>query len=69
MSLKTVHLFFVGTFSALCFSGGAWALREYLRNREATWDLAFGVAALLLGVAVIVYGRYFLKKLKKLSYL
>jgi len=69
MSLKAVHLFFVATFSALCFGCGVWKLRDYAQNREATGDLVFGVVAVLLGVAVIVYGRYFLKKLKKFGYL
>jgi hypothetical protein len=69
MSLKAVHLFFVGTFSALCFGCGVWKLRDYFETRAAPGDLIFGVAALLAGVAVIVYGRYFLRKLKKFDYL
>lgn len=32
-------------------------------------DLVWAIVAMLLGVAVIVYGRYFLKKLKHLNYL
>jgi hypothetical protein len=69
MSLKAVHLFFVGTFTALCFGCAIWKVRDYLQTREATGDLIFGVAAFLLGIVVIVYGKYFLKKLKKISYL
>ena len=69
MSLKAVHLFFVGTFSALCFGCSVWKLLDYVQTRKATGDLVFGVVAFLLGVAVIVYGKYFLKKLKKFSYL
>jgi hypothetical protein len=69
MSLKAVHLFFVATFTALCFGCGVWKLRDYAQTREATGDLVFGVVALLMGVAVIIYGRYFLKKLKKIGYL
>lgn len=69
MSLKAVHLFFVGAFSALCFGCGIWKLRNCFETRAASGDLVFGMAALLAGVAVIVYGRYFLKKLKKFGYL
>lgn len=69
MSLKAVHLFFVSVFSALCFGCGIWKLLDFFQARERTSDLLFGIGALLLGVAVIVYGRYFLKKLKKFGYL
>lgn len=69
MSLKAVHLFFVTAFSALCFGCGIWKLRDYVRAHDATGDLAYGVLSLAAGVAVIVYGKYFLKKLKKFSYL
>jgi hypothetical protein len=69
MSLKAVHLFFVGTFSALCFGCGTWKLCDYAQTRTPPGDLLFGIGALLLGVAVIVYGKYFLKKLKKFGYL
>ncbi len=69
MSLKAVHLLFVTVLSALCFGCGVWKLRDYVHDREATGDLVFGAVALLAGVVVVIYGRYFLKKLKKYSYL
>lgn len=69
MSLKAIHLIFVTFLSLLCFGCGIWKLRDYAQDREATSDLIFGVGALFVGVVVIIYGRYFLKKLKKFSYL
>ena len=57
MSLKAVHLFFVTVFSALCFGCGIWKLRAYAGTRGSVGDLLFGIGALLLGVAVVVYGR------------
>ena len=69
MSLKAVHLIFVTVLSSLCFGCGIWKLRLYAQDREATANLVFGAVALLVGVAVVIYGRYFLKKLKKFSYL
>ena len=68
MSLKAVHLFFVSIFSALCIGCAVWQSREYART-HATGDLWFGLGALALGLAILVYGRYFLKKLKKFGYL
>jgi hypothetical protein len=67
MSLKAVHLFFVGAFSALCFGCGAWKWRDYVQDHGTKRDLVFGAASVLLGVAVLVYGGYFLKKLKTLK--
>lgn len=68
MSLKAVHLIFVTVLTSLCFGTGAWKFRQY-REVHASSDLVWGLVAVVLGVAVIIYGRYFLKKLKHLSYL
>ncbi|MFO1511471.1 MAG: hypothetical protein U1F83_00915 [Verrucomicrobiota bacterium] len=68
MSLKAVHLIFVSALLSLCFGAGAWKFRQY-RQEQAATDLVWAIVAMLLGVAVIVYGRYFLKKLKHLNYL
>jgi hypothetical protein len=42
---------------------------DYRRADGTTGDLLFSVAAVGVGVLVIIYGRYFLKKLKKMNYL
>lgn len=70
MSLKAVHLVFVSALSALAFGTAVWKFRDYFNpGGGAGSDLAFGVGAVLAGLLVIVYGRYFLKKLKAESYL
>ena len=61
MSLKAFHLIFVTVLTTLAFGFAAWA---FSAGHEG-----FGVAGLAAGVLVIVYGFYFLKKLKKISYL
>ncbi len=68
MSLKAVHLIFVTALTSLCLGCGIWKLREY-SGTHAGGDLAFGIVALVLAVATLVYGKYFLKKLKKYGYL
>jgi hypothetical protein len=61
MSLKAIHLIFVTLLTALSFGCAAWAF--------AAGEPYIGGAAVAAGVLVIIYGVYFLKKLKKISYL
>jgi len=61
MSLKFVHLVFVSLLTALAFGCAAWAF--------TTGRPVFGAAGIAAGILVIVYGVYFLKKLKNMSYL
>ncbi len=70
MSLKAIHILFILASTLLCFGFAAWAYQAYL-NEEASRDLNLGMAITsgVLGVALLVYGRYFLKKLRDVSYL
>jgi hypothetical protein len=61
MSLKAFHLIFVTLLTSLSFGCATWAFEA----GSTFW----GVAGILAGVLVIVYGIYFLKKLKRISYL
>jgi hypothetical protein len=61
MSLKAFHLIFVTVLTSLSFGCAAWAFKA----GSTFW----GVVAAITGVFVIVYGIYFLKKLKNVSYL
>ncbi len=61
MSLKAFHLVFVTLLTTLSFGCAAWAF--------AAGDLFFGAGGIAAGILVIIYGIYFLKKLKKISYL
>ena len=61
MSLKFVHLIFVTLLTALAFGCAAWAFNAGLP--------VFGAGGAAAGVLVIVYGIYFLKKLKNVGYL
>lgn len=61
MSLKAFHLIFVTLLTALSFGCAAWAF-------AVDWPV-FGGAAVAVGILVIIYGVYFLKKLKRISYL
>jgi hypothetical protein len=61
MSLKAFHLIFVMLLTALSFGCAASAFSA----GKTFW----GVAGIGAGIFVIVYGIYFLKKLKRISYL
>jgi len=61
MSLKAFHLIFVTLLTSLSLGCAAWAFV----NGRPGW----GVAAIVTAILVVIYGVYFLKKLKKISYL
>jgi hypothetical protein len=61
MSLKAFHLIFVTLLTALSIGFAAWAF--------TSGKIIFGVAGIVAAVLVVFYGIYFLKKLKKISYL
>jgi len=69
MSLKAVHLIFVNALTALALGTVVWKVRDYLSPEGTRTDLLFAVAGLAGAILVILYGVYFLRKLKKLSYL
>ena len=69
MSLKAFHLIFITAASALAFGFGVWELNDYHSPIGSTSDLVLGLGSLVVGVALLVYERYFLKKLKDVSYL
>jgi hypothetical protein len=48
---------------------GIWGLRDFFSAQGRTSDLLFGLGSLAVGIGLILYERYFLKKLKRVSYL
>jgi hypothetical protein len=69
MSLKAFHLIFISASSALAFGCAVWGLKSFFSEGGTAWDLVFGLGSLAAGVGLIFYERYFLKKLKQVSYL
>ena len=69
MSLKAFHIIFITASSALAVGFGVWALRNYL-SPDGRWvDMLMAIGSFACGVGLIVYERYFLRKLKNVSYL
>ncbi len=69
MSLKAFHVLFIAVSTLLSAGFGAWAVREYASGRGAPGLLMMGIGSFLLMVGLLWYGKYFLRKLKHISYL
>lgn len=69
MSLKAFHIIFVIASTLLTTGFGLWAIRQYQTGVGSTGDVALGIGSLALSMLLIWYGRYFLRKLKHISYL
>lgn len=68
MSLKAFHVVFVVLSTVLAVGFGLWAIRDYRATGEVA-SMVLGVLSLCCAGALLVYGRWFLRKLKHVSYL
>ncbi len=66
MSLKAFHLLFIALSIALSAGVGGWAIQRYLGGGGAG-DLALGMVFFAGGLALLVYGGRFFRKLKELG--
>lgn len=69
MSLKAFHITFITLASAVSAGCAVWAFKMQRTPEAQTWQLWFGIGAALLSLALVIYGRSFLKKMKHVSYL
>lgn len=69
MSLKAFHFIFINALSALCFGCLIWKGHDYFSPEGRPADLAFALGSLLAGIGVLIYGRYFLRKMKAVGFL
>lgn len=68
MSLKAFHLVFVIVSTILTLGFGVWAIRDYQGGGDAS-SLVFGIGSFVGSVVLFWYARWFLRKLKNVSYL
>jgi len=68
MSLKSFHVFFIVSAFLLSLFLGGWCLNEYVAGSKRMGDLILGLLSLVGALGLLVYGRYFLKKLKNIDY-
>jgi len=63
MSLKAFHIVFIVFAVALMAFFAAWSLRAYARSGQYG-ELTLGVIAIAAGAGLLVYGVWFLRKIK-----
>lgn len=68
MSLKAFHVVFIAASILLAFGFGAWCFVQYADSRRAA-ELIYGISSVAIGLGLIWYGKYVLRKLKHISYL
>jgi hypothetical protein len=68
MSLKAFHIVFIVASILLAFGFAAWSFVSFFHGGPLP-HLWFGVGSLLSGVILVAYSKYFLRKLKDISYL
>lgn len=68
MSLKAFHIVFIVVSTLLTVGFGYWAVGEYRSSGDAM-NLGIGVGSLVAALALLVYGVWFLRKLRGVSYL
>ena len=61
MSLKAFHIIFITLSISLCFGYGYWSFIQPNENGNLFW----GALSIFLGIGLMVYGFFFLQKMKK----
>lgn len=69
MSLKSLHIIFIGSAVLLCVFMAVWFGLEYFLRARSAWNLVMSGACVAGGASLFVYGRRFLEKLKHVSFL
>jgi len=69
MSLKAFHVVFIVASILLAVGFATWSFVNYFSSHGGVWYLVAGVGSALAAIALVFYEKYFLKKLKNVSYL
>ncbi len=69
MSLKAFHLIFVTLATLVCLGVSGWGFEHYRGPHGEGSHMAYGIGGLFCAVILVVYGRYFLKKLRHIPFL
>jgi hypothetical protein len=67
MSLKTFHIFFIALAIVVTLFFGTW-LFITVEAGDAAVRFSFGALSYAIGVLLLVYGRYFLRRFRHVSY-
>ncbi len=67
MSLKAFHVVFIAVSLVLCAGFGVWAVREFMESNESA-SLLIGLGSFAIGLCLIVYGIWFVRKMNGENY-
>ena len=68
MSLKAFHVIFIAASILLALGFAGWSFVSYAHDGPML-HLWFGIGSLGSAAGLLIYGKYFLRKLKDISYL
>jgi hypothetical protein len=68
MSLKAFHVVFISASILLAFGFGAWSYLDY-QDQGKRVDLIYAIGSTLSGIALMIYFKAVLRKLRNISYL
>jgi len=68
MSLKAFHIVFIALATLLSLGFAAWEIDRYLATGDLL-QLGGAFLAVLAGIALVIYGVRFLRKLRKVSFI
>jgi len=69
MSLKAFHVIFITASVLMAIGCAVWGFKSYFSPDGRPLDLIFGIFSMLGAAGLVVYERFFLKKLKHVSYI
>jgi hypothetical protein len=69
MSLKALHFFLIVISILLAFAFAAWNVMNYRSPGGVRADLIWGIGSAVVGLGLIGYEFFFLRKLKNVSFL
>jgi hypothetical protein len=69
MSLKAFHIVFITAATLLAIGFGFWAITQYRVGAGSGADLGLGIGSFAVAGGLLWYGKYFLRKLRNISYL
>ena len=68
MSLKTIHVLFITLSTLLAFGFGGWSFVHY-SHHDVLGYLVAAIASYALGGSLIIYGIWFLRKNRDMSFM
>lgn len=69
MTLKAFHVVFVLAATLVSAGFGVWSLHNYMTAHRETVYVVLGAFSLAFAAGLVVYGGWFLRKMKDVSYL